>query len=62
MSEDIRSIGTINRLITYFSKVLDWQIDEDDFEDIEDISYDFEAEDLGLKEEAFAKIKSLRQL
>ncbi|WP_022778292.1 type ISP restriction/modification enzyme [Butyrivibrio sp. AE3009] len=62
MSEDIRSIGTINRLITYFSKVLDWQIDEDDFEDIEDISYDFEAKDLGLKEEAFAKIKTLRQL
>lgn len=62
MGEDIRSIGTINRLISYFSKVLDWQIDEDDFDDIEDIAYDFEAEDLGLKEEAFAKIKSLRQL
>ena len=62
MSSDIRNIGTMNRLITYFVKVLSWDIDEDEFEDIEDISYDFEAEDLGLKEEAFAKIKSLRQL
>ena len=62
MNEDIRKIGTINRLITYFANTLNWQIDEDDFEDVEDISYDFDAEDLGLKEEAFAKIKSLRQL
>ena len=31
-------------------------------DDIEDISYDFEAEDIGLKEENFAKISSLRQL
>ncbi len=62
MSSDIRNIGTMNRLITYFVNVLSWDIDMDDFEDIEDISYDFEAEDLGLKEEAFARIKSLRQL
>ncbi|WP_036611748.1 type ISP restriction/modification enzyme [Oribacterium sp. P6A1] len=62
MNNDIRNIGTMNRLITYFVEVLNWNIDQDEFEDIEDISYDFEAEDLGLKEEAFAKIKSLRQL
>ncbi len=62
MSSDIRSIGTLNRLITYFAEVLSWDIDMDDFYDVEDISYDFEAEDLGLKEEAFARIKSLRQL
>lgn len=58
----IRNITTMNRLITYFVKVLGWHADTDDFEDIEDISYDFDAEDLGLKEEAFAKIKSLREL
>lgn len=63
MSEiSIRNITNMNSLITYFAKVLGWRIDTDDFEDIEDISYDFDAEDLGLKEEAFAKIKSLRQL
>ena len=62
MSEDIRSIGNINRLITYFANILKWDVSMDDFDDVEDISYEFDAEDLGLKEEAFAKIKSLRQL
>ena len=52
----------MNGLITYLAEKLSWKIDLDDFEDIEDIAYDFEAEDIGLKEEAFVKIRSLRQL
>ncbi len=59
---DIRNVKDMNGLIAYFAETLKWNIDLDDFDDIEDISYDFEAEDIGLKEEAFAKIKSLRQL
>lgn len=62
MSYDIRKVKTMTDLIGYFSQNLHWNIDVDDFDDIEDISYDFEAEDIGLKEEAFAKISSLRQL
>ena len=62
MSTDIRRVRDMNGLISYFADTLGWRIDLDDFDDIEDISYDFEAEDIGLKEEAFAKIKSLRQL
>ena len=62
MSVDVRTIRDMNGLIAYFAQTLNWRIDLDDFEDIEDIAYDFEAEDIGLKEEAFAKIKSLRQL
>jgi hypothetical protein len=62
MSADIRKVRDMNGLIAYFAEILNWRIDLDDFEDIEDIAYDFEAEDIGLKEEAFAKIKSLRQL
>ena len=62
MSVDVRTIQDMNGLIAYFAQTLNWRIDLDDFEDIEDIAYDFEAEDIGLKEEAFAKIKSLRQL
>ena len=62
MSYDIRKVRDITDLIGYFSENLNWAIDIDDFDDIEDISYDFEAEDIGLKEENFAKIKSLRQL
>ena len=62
MAYDIRKVRTMTDLIGYFSQNLRWNIDVDDFDDIEDISYDFEAEDIGLKEEAFAKISSLRQL
>ena len=62
MSTDIRRIRDMNGLIAYFAETLNWRIDLDDFDDIEDIAYDFDAEDIGLKEEAFAKIKSLRQL
>lgn len=62
MAYDIRNVKTITDLISYFSQNLGWNIDMDDFDDIEDISYDFDAEDIGLKEESFAKISSLRQL
>lgn len=62
MSFDIRNVKDMRGLIQYFSEVLDWRIDLDDFIDIEDITYDFDASDIGLKEEAFAKIASLRQL
>ena len=58
----LRAIGGIEDVIRYLSTTLGWEIDVDDFEDIEDVSYDFEASDIGLKEEAFAKVSSLRQL
>lgn len=59
---DIRKVKDMNGLIGYFANRLEWKIDLDDFDDIDDIAYDFEAGDIGLKEEAFAKIESLRQL
>lgn len=59
---DIRNIKGIDDLITYFADELNWNIDLDDFDEIDDITYDFDAADIGLKEEAFAKISSLRQL
>ena len=62
MSTDIRNVKDMTGLITYFAEKLQWNIDPDDFDDIEDVAYDFEAEDIGLKEEAFARINSLLQL
>ena len=62
MAQDLRKVNDIESLMTYFSEKLGWAIDPDDFYDIDDITYDFEAADLGLKEEAFAKITSLKQL
>ena len=62
MAMDIRNVRNITDLVSYFSQNLDWDIDIDDFDTIEDVSYDFSAADIGLKEESFAKISSLRQL
>lgn len=62
MAQDLRKVNDIESLITYFSENLGWAIDPDDYYDIDDITYDFDAADLGLKEEAFAKITSLKQL
>lgn len=59
---DIRTVRDMNGLITYFSDNLGWEIDLNSFDDIEDISYEFDAQDIGLKDEAFAKIASMRQL
>jgi len=59
---DIRHVKDIPTLLAYFHDHLDWNLGFDSFEDVEDYLYDFKAEDLGLKPEEFAKIKSLRQL
>ena len=62
MAQDLRKVNDIESLMAYFSENLGWAIDPDDYYDIDDITYDFDASDLGLKEEAFAKITSLKQL
>lgn len=62
MAQELRKVNDIESLMTYFSENLGWAIDPDDYYDIDDITYDFEAADLGLKDEAFAKITSLKQL
>ena len=50
MPRDIREVKNITDLIGYFSTNLGWDIDIDDFDNIEDISYDFDASDIGLRE------------
>lgn len=62
MAYDIRKIKDTTDLIGYFSENLGWNIDMDYVDDIEDIAYDFTAADIGLKEDAFARISALRQM
>lgn len=62
MAQDLRKVNDIESLMIYFSEKLGWAIAPDDYYDIDDITYDFDAADLGLKEEVFAKITSLKQL
>ena len=59
---DIRDVKDISTLLEYFHDHLNWNLDLESFEDVEDYLYEFTADDLGLTEEGFVKIESLRQL
>lgn len=59
---DIRKVHNAQDLIGYFAGKLGWNIDVESFDTVEDFSYEFTAEDLGITEESFAKIRTLRQL
>jgi hypothetical protein len=58
----MKGIHNFKTLLSWLSKELNWNIGIDDFEDIEDVTYDFDAKDIHLKPEEFAKIISLKQL
>ena len=60
--QSIKHVHDLKTMLTYFENRLNWDIDLCNFDDIEDISYKFDAEDVGLKAEEFSKISSLRQL
>lgn len=59
---NIRDVTDIGGLLKYFHDHLGWNRGIDAIYDIDEIGYEFTAADLGLKEEEFAKVKSLYQL
>ncbi len=59
MTNDLRNIRRFNDLVEYLENELGWPLDG---YDVEDLTYDFEPEELGLKRSEAAKIKSIRQL
>ena len=59
---NIRNVTDIGGLLEYFRDRLNWDIGIESFDDVEDFMYGFDAGDLGLKDEEFAKVKSLYQL
>lgn len=56
---DLRHIRTFKQLVRYLEDELDWPLEG---YDVEDLTYDYEADELGLKPEEAAKVKSIRQL
>jgi hypothetical protein len=62
MATSIKQVHDLKTMLAYFAEKLNWRIDVDSFDDIEDITYGFDACDIGLKAEEFSKIASLRQL
>ena len=55
----LRGIKTLPQLATYLRDELDWPIES---EDIENISFDYTASELGLDEKTAVRIKEIKQL
>jgi predicted helicase len=55
----LRSIKTFPSLVKYLRDELDWPIESDD---VEDLSFDYEPEELGLDSKTAVKIKEIKQL
>lgn len=57
--KQLRQIRTFPQLIKYLQQELDWPIDDSSFEDL---TFDYEPEDLGIDPKTAAKIRHIRQL
>ena len=57
--ERLRNIRRFDQLVAYLYDDLKWPIETDDFEDL---TFDYEAEDLGLDFKTAAKITQIKQL
>ncbi|MDR2049835.1 MAG: N-6 DNA methylase, partial [Treponema sp.] len=62
MAADIKNVSNLKTFLSYASQNLGWNIDPDDLDDTDDLTYEFDAQDIHLKPEEFAKIISLKQL
>ena len=62
MAVNLKDICNFKTLLSWLSCEMNWDTGVGDFEDIDDITYDFDAKDIHLKPEEFAKITSLKQL
>ena len=57
--ERLRNIRQFHQLVEYLCDDLQWPIETADFEDL---TFDYEAEDLGLDFQTAAKIQQIKQL
>lgn len=59
---ELRKIRTFPQLVRYLRDEMGWPIEQDSFEDDEDLYYDFTPEELGLDTTTAAKIEQIRRL
>ena len=58
-TERLRGIKTLPQLLAYLREELDWPIESDD---TENVTFDYEASELGLDEKSAVRIKEIKQL
>lgn len=56
---EIQSIRSFKSLVRYLRRELDWPVDEDD---VEDLAFDYEPEELGLAEDAAVEVREIKQI
>src|SRR6266851_6981344 len=58
----LAKIKRFDQLIAYLRDEMGWPIARDSFEDVNDLFYDFTAEELGIDPKTAAKIESIKRL
>jgi len=58
-SDRLREIKTFSQLLKYLRDELDWPIES---EDVEDLTFDYEPEELGLDSQHAAKVRQIKQI
>jgi len=58
----LANIKRFDQLIAYLRDEMGWPIAKDSFEDVEDLFYDFTADELGIDPKTAAKIESIKRL
>ena len=58
----LREIRTLRQLIAYLRDEMNWPIAQDSFDDIDELFFDFTAEELGIDAKNAAKIQEIKRL
>ncbi|MFQ5507173.1 MAG: hypothetical protein ACE5F1_20575, partial [Planctomycetota bacterium] len=58
----LSTIKRFDQLIAYLRDEMDWPIARDSFEDVDDLFYDFTAEELGIDPKTAVKIQEIKRL
>ncbi len=59
---DILAVNNLSTMLQYCQENLSWGIDLNDFEDIDDVSFDIDYIEMGVKPEAAIKIQDIKQV
>lgn len=60
--EELKNIRTFPSLVRYLRDEMGWPIEQESFEDVDDLFYDFTPDELGLDAGTAAKIESIKRL
>lgn len=58
----LANIKTFTQLVAYLRDEMDWPIEKDSFEDVDDLFYDYTAEELGIDAKNAPKIEEIKRL